>query len=1750
MSNSSSSVADLLGPLVRLMQFPSFNKIQTQVGPTLLTSDHNVIVSAPTGSGKTLLLEFAIMRLFHPELTATNEVASATAASPLQQNVSRKKKAVYICPIKALAYEKYTAWSTKFAPTLQVVIETGDQGLMDESMTSLEKVLEAHIIITTPERWDSITRRWKEGAALAIVAEVDLLLIDEVHIVGEARGAVLEALVSRMKAVKAATVGSKLRFVAISGTIPNVEDFARWLLVPQGCVFHFSAKDRPVKLRVIVQSFVSNSRNPFGFEKFLNYKMIPIVQQYSDGKPCLIFCPSRKETVTTATHIADELLTMAQQAGIQMGTNETAEAAERATDKQLRKCLHAGIGFHHAALSLEDRRLVETLFISQFLSVLCTTTTLAMGVNLPARLVIIKGTGFYRNGIRDDLPPTDVAQMIGRAGRPGFDTEGTAVIVTSDDKAHLYESFRNGGGDSATVVDSHLHQHMVEHVNAEISLRTISSVATAIEWLKTTFLWVRLEKAPALYGLLSADGDASNQGCGDAAPGTTSSAAHRLHQFATRLVTRIISDLRKEHCIEFLTGQTSTSGDRQDELTRDGTCMMGQHLSSTRIGKLMARLYIEFDTVKQFNEFLFDRSPRGLGSLRRSREIDVPDELLDDDDDDVEEGEGDPQPLDDHEKLKESTGLSKLCRLELAEMLELLCKASELRECRLRLGDKSFLNESNKTSVRFRINNGMKGGREVREDWHKTFILVQILLGSHSGSSAGKEASSAGGIEEPSLRNDANHLWSCLPRVAKFLVDYSIHLGEFDAIRHALTLQRCIDQRQWFDGILLTKQLAGVGDATATALARGGVRSIQDVLAADGRRIEALCAKHAPFGSEIRAKAAAIPQLTCRVVESQQHHLAMPPSTAVLLEPVTVVATSASSERVSAGGIQPLFYTLLVGDAASGRLVLYRRFRITAALFASSSSAEGGGAIRVELPSLIMQHEPKKSSSKAVLQKASDDDPKISAIEVHLLPDRFLGLDTCVKHELQRGRQKAGATAAANQQQGCLAAPLRQTKLVVSASSTTVVPRQNRPAERTPALDNRNNRAAAAGLPTSMQGLSNLDELDSPLSSPCDRLQGQVGTSVEPLPICMTATSRQSLDDLLDDSSCVYLPRRKPLPTRQSDHPRLQQRNINTGQAQRHEVGTSLVEITKETTEARRQAPSTLEASDDKLLLQTKTTFLDERSAAFDELLASKRRALLSVVSSTPPIVSSSNNHTAQQHKEDEQSALMTFNSYNKRSRSESPKFSNGGAESPSHAVIKVNPTSATKHATTGHPPPPLLTEDPAEFAGEVIDIIGQRRRGLNLQRADEQPPTGRREWGTLLHHKQQHQGVSASKLSFSDAAVTSSKASSRPGSPTASMPVGYSNNSGINNSAQSGYSSLNSVDYAISAPFLLEHHHHQHHHFYHHQQQQQPPAPFCRQAGPQASFPDHGHVQLSKSCGVDGNNSSKFQFGFVNAGKNTDRDGHRGRGRRDARVSVVSARATSGAASALDGLRRFVALQAEKVDPLACLSTNLPPRSSFDADFSNVPQQGDVNAAAAFAFNVAAADNPAAAAVTTARPLGPDSPDAVSFGAVNKQQCQQPPGRAVYQGSGEAFTFQCPGWNPAAGAPDPYARPSWFDAGHSNYHQQQFSHHEAFQYSQPPQHYFHHHHYHHQQQQQAFHNPQHFVPQHQSWVQPQFSPAHHHHHRQNYPSPGAPYSSACSFPTAPRHPPSQLQNQPQHMVSAAVSEKGRQKSATTSSWW
>lgn len=242
-------VSDLPENYRAMFSFPLFNAIQSKSFHPVYNSNDNIVISAPTGSGKTVIMELAICRLI---------------------NVLKDErfKVVYQAPTKSLCSERFRDWHSKFTSlNLKCAELTGDTDHMQ-----LRSVQSSQVIITTPEKWDSMTRKWKDH--MKLMQLVKLFLIDEVHILKETRGATLEAVVSRMK-----NIGSNVRFLALSATVPNSEDIATWLgkdatnqHVPAHRE-HFGEEFRPVILKKVVYGYQS-SLNDFAFDKVCGSKYV------------------------------------------------------------------------------------------------------------------------------------------------------------------------------------------------------------------------------------------------------------------------------------------------------------------------------------------------------------------------------------------------------------------------------------------------------------------------------------------------------------------------------------------------------------------------------------------------------------------------------------------------------------------------------------------------------------------------------------------------------------------------------------------------------------------------------------------------------------------------------------------------------------------------------------------------------------------------------------------------------------------------------------------------------------------------------------------------------------------------------------------------------------------------------------------------------------------------------------------------------------------------------------------------------------------------------------------------------------------------------------------------------------------------------------------------------------------------------------------------------------------------------------
>eukprot|EP00981_Chlorochromonas_danica_P013205 scaffold5974_cov158-Ochromonas_danica.AAC.6 len=401
-----------------LYGFSHFNPVQSEAFHALYHTDRNVLVGAPTGSGKTVFAELAILRL-------------------LNMRGNSKSKIVYVAPLRALAKERLRDWQKKLGKGLGLSILE----LTGEVTPDIQDLHRADILIVTPEKWDSISRGWRKRE---YVSKVALMIIDEIHLLGVDRGPVLEVIVSRTRFISSQT-GQAIRFLGLSTALANARDLGDWLGIEEshefGAVglYNFRPSVRPVPMTIHIQGFPGKHYCPR--MATMNKPAYAAILEHSPRKPVLIFVSSRRQTRLTALDLISYCAADDEpKRFLHLPDEEMLELCQAVKDKALKDCLLFGIGIHHAGLDNNDRVLVEELFLNNKIQVLVCTSTLAWGVNLPCHLVIVKGTEYFDAVSHGyvDFPVTDILQMIGRAGRPQFDSTAVAYVLEYLTWTYLY----------------------------------------------------------------------------------------------------------------------------------------------------------------------------------------------------------------------------------------------------------------------------------------------------------------------------------------------------------------------------------------------------------------------------------------------------------------------------------------------------------------------------------------------------------------------------------------------------------------------------------------------------------------------------------------------------------------------------------------------------------------------------------------------------------------------------------------------------------------------------------------------------------------------------------------------------------------------------------------------------------------------------------------------------------------------------------------------------------------------------------------------------------------------------------------------------------------------------------------------------------------------------------------------------------------------------------------------------------------
>lgn len=334
------AVAVLKDPVLEsLYSFSHFNPIQTQIFHCLYHTDNNVLLGAPTGSGKTIAAEIAMFRVFkqYPG-----------------------KKIVYIAPLKALVRERINDWKVRLETRLnkKVVELTGDVS------PDIRIIAEASVIVTTPEKWDGISRSWQTRS---YVQEVALIVIDEIHLLGEDRGPVLEVIISRTNFISSHTL-KKVRIVGLSTALANAIDLANWLGINEMGLYNFRPAVRPVPLEVHISGFPGKHYCPR--MATMNRPTFQAIRQHAPTSPSLVFVSSRRQTRLTALDLMAFLAVEDNpKQWLHMPEEQMNDILENIKDTNLKLTLAFGIGLHHAGLQDRDRKTVEELFVNNMIQV-------------------------------------------------------------------------------------------------------------------------------------------------------------------------------------------------------------------------------------------------------------------------------------------------------------------------------------------------------------------------------------------------------------------------------------------------------------------------------------------------------------------------------------------------------------------------------------------------------------------------------------------------------------------------------------------------------------------------------------------------------------------------------------------------------------------------------------------------------------------------------------------------------------------------------------------------------------------------------------------------------------------------------------------------------------------------------------------------------------------------------------------------------------------------------------------------------------------------------------------------------------------------------------------------------------------------------------------------------------------------------------------------------------------------------------
>ena len=375
-----------------------------------VTDGESVVASVPTASGKTLIAELAMLSA-----------------------VKRGGKALYIVPLRALASEKKAEFEEFEQYGVSVGVSTGNYESDGEWLSTKD------VIVATSEKVDSLVRN---GAGW--IEDLSCVVADEVHLIDDPqRGPTLEVTLAKLR-----QLNPGLQTVALSATVGNAGDIAAWLDAEL-----VDSTWRPIDLKKGVH-YGNALHLDDGTQRELDVRSgekqtaAVVRDTLADGGSSLVFVNSRRNAEAASRRLADTVephLTDEERDDLAGVAEEIRDVSDTETSDDLADAVAKGAAFHHAGLASDHRALVEDAFRDRLLKVISATPTLAAGVNTPSRRVVVRDWRRY-DGTAGGMQPLDVLevhQMMGRAGRPGMDPYGEAVLVASshDELDELFDRY-------------------------------------------------------------------------------------------------------------------------------------------------------------------------------------------------------------------------------------------------------------------------------------------------------------------------------------------------------------------------------------------------------------------------------------------------------------------------------------------------------------------------------------------------------------------------------------------------------------------------------------------------------------------------------------------------------------------------------------------------------------------------------------------------------------------------------------------------------------------------------------------------------------------------------------------------------------------------------------------------------------------------------------------------------------------------------------------------------------------------------------------------------------------------------------------------------------------------------------------------------------------------------------------------------------------------------------------------------------